>query len=112
MRNCSNNIIPVPPLPFWKVLYDLPRDTHPMEMFSAAILILERDSQFRHRYTAGMRKEDYWELRFELTRKLKEELEAGGCSIPFPQRTVHMIQSPAPKPAAKKKPAASKKKAA
>lgn len=36
------------------------------------------------------RKEDYWELRFELTRKLKEELEAGGCSIPFPQRDVHL----------------------
>jgi hypothetical protein len=36
------------------------------------------------------RKEDYWELRFELTRKLKEELEAGGCSIPFPRRDVHL----------------------
>ena len=27
------------------------------------------------------RKEDYWDLRFELTRKLKEELESGGCSM-------------------------------
>jgi small conductance mechanosensitive channel len=36
------------------------------------------------------RKEDYWGLRFDLTRKLKEELEAGGCSIPFPQRDVHL----------------------
>jgi small conductance mechanosensitive channel len=36
------------------------------------------------------RKEDYWDLRFELTRKLKEELESGGCSIPFPQRDVHL----------------------
>jgi len=36
------------------------------------------------------RKEDYWNLRFELFRKLKEELESGGCSIPFPQRDVHL----------------------
>ncbi|MHC4082382.1 MAG: citrate/2-methylcitrate synthase, partial [Planctomycetota bacterium] len=28
----------------WKVLYDLPNDTHPMEMLNAAILILERES--------------------------------------------------------------------
>ena len=37
-------------------------------------------------------KADYWALRFDLTRKLKEELEAGGCSIPFPQRDVHVHQ--------------------
>ncbi len=31
------------------------------------------------------------ERRFDLTRKLKEELEAAGCSIPFPQRDVHVF---------------------
>jgi len=41
------------------------------------------------------RKEDYWNLRFDLTRKMKEELEAAGCSIPFPQRDVHMYQAKA-----------------
>jgi len=35
---------------------------------------------------------DYWALRFELTRRMKEALEAGGCSIPFPQRDVHLFQ--------------------
>jgi len=35
---------------------------------------------------------DYWALKFDLTRKLKEELEAAGCSIPFPQRDVHLFQ--------------------
>lgn len=35
---------------------------------------------------------DYWDLRFDLLRRLKEELEAAGCSIPFPQRDVHVIQ--------------------
>ena len=39
------------------------------------------------------RKEDYWGLRFDLTRKFKEELEQGGCSIPYPQRDVHLHQS-------------------
>lgn len=33
---------------------------------------------------------DYWALRFDLTRRLKEELEKAGCSIPFPQRDVHV----------------------
>jgi small conductance mechanosensitive channel len=33
---------------------------------------------------------DYWELRFDLTRRLKEEIEEAGGSIPFPQRDVHV----------------------
>ena len=35
---------------------------------------------------------DYWGLRFDLTRQLKEGLEAAGCSFPFPQQDVHMHQ--------------------
>jgi small conductance mechanosensitive channel len=38
------------------------------------------------------RSEDYWPRRFDLTRRLKEALEQGGCSIPFPQRDVHLIR--------------------
>ncbi|UCG86355.1 MAG: mechanosensitive ion channel [Gemmatimonadota bacterium] len=37
-------------------------------------------------------KEDYWPLRFDLMRTLKEQLEAAGCSIPYPQRDVHLHQ--------------------
>jgi small conductance mechanosensitive channel len=33
---------------------------------------------------------DYWGVRFDFTKKLKEQLEADGISIPFPQRVVHM----------------------
>lgn len=36
---------------------------------------------------------DYWPLRFDLTRKLKEELESNGCSFPYPQQDVHVIAS-------------------
>jgi small conductance mechanosensitive channel len=35
-------------------------------------------------------KEDYWGMRFDLLRKMKEELEAAGCSIPYPQTDVHV----------------------
>jgi small conductance mechanosensitive channel len=41
------------------------------------------------------RREDYWDVRFGLTRQLKEELEKSGCSIPFPQRDVHLFQEKA-----------------
>jgi len=35
---------------------------------------------------------DYWGLKRDLTRRLKEGLEAAGCSIPYPQQDVHMHQ--------------------
>ncbi len=35
-------------------------------------------------------REDYWSTRWDLTRALKERLESAGCSIPFPQRDVHL----------------------
>ncbi len=40
--------------------------------------------------------EDYWDVRFGLTKELKERLEAAGCEIPFPQRDVHLYQENAP----------------
>ena len=38
------------------------------------------------------KQEDYWSLRFNLTRQVKIELEASGCNIPFPQRDIHLHQ--------------------
>lgn len=35
---------------------------------------------------------DYWGVRFDLNRQLKEGLEAAGCSFPYPQQDVHMHQ--------------------
>ena len=37
--------------------------------------------------------DDYWAVRWDLTRALKEQLEAAGCSIPFPQTDVHLHQA-------------------
>jgi citrate synthase len=45
----------------WDVLKALPADTHPMAMFSTAILAMERESVFRKRYSEGMHKTEYWE---------------------------------------------------
>ena len=38
-------------------------------------------------------KEDYWPLRWDLQRAFKEQLEAAGCSIPYPQADVHLYQN-------------------
>lgn len=37
--------------------------------------------------------EDYWGVRAEIMERAKVELEAAGCSIPFPQRDVHIHQA-------------------
>ena len=39
------------------------------------------------------RSEDYWSVRFDVTRRIKEQFDAAGVSIPFPQRDVHVYQS-------------------
>lgn len=36
---------------------------------------------------------DYWGALFDMQKKAKIDIEAAGCSIPFPQRDVHLIQS-------------------
>lgn len=33
--------------------------------------------------------EDYWGVRFDITRKIKEALDENGIEIPFPQRVIH-----------------------
>lgn len=35
---------------------------------------------------------DYWAVRFDLTRRIKEAFDAEGIEIPFPQRVVHLQQ--------------------
>jgi citrate synthase len=45
----------------WQVLGAMAEDSHPMAMFNTAILTMERESDFRKRYRAGMKKEEYWD---------------------------------------------------
>lgn len=36
-------------------------------------------------------KEDYWALKWTLTKQIKEALDAGGITIPFPTRTINVV---------------------
>ncbi len=49
----------------WDVLRAMPRDTHPMTMFSAALLSMQRDSVFVQEYQKGIDKMDYWKPTLE-----------------------------------------------
>lgn len=46
------------------------------------------------------KREDYWAIKWDLTRNIKEALDAGGITIPFPTRTLHMVDSSSKKKAA------------
>ena len=39
-----------------------------------------------------VKSKDYWGVKFDLTRKIKEAFDENGIEIPFPQRTVHMVR--------------------
>lgn len=47
------------------VLRAMPRDTHPMTMFSAAIVAMQRESIFVQKYNEGISKMDYWDPTYE-----------------------------------------------
>ena len=47
------------------MLRAMPRDTHPMTMFSAAIVAMQRESSFVKRYNEGMKRTDYWEATYD-----------------------------------------------
>ncbi len=47
------------------ILRAMPGDTHPMTMFSAAIVAMQRESSFVKRYNEGMSRADYWEATYD-----------------------------------------------
>ena len=47
------------------MLRAMPRDTHPMTMFSAAVLSMQRESVFVKKYNEGISKMDYWDPYYE-----------------------------------------------
>ncbi|RJP36416.1 MAG: citrate (Si)-synthase [Phycisphaerales bacterium] len=65
----------------WRVLRDLPADAHPMEMLDTGIMALERESEFRKRYTAGLRKEEHWEPALEDSLRLLAKLPALAAAV-------------------------------
>lgn len=58
------------------------------------VLMMElADSSVNFAVRPWVKTPDYWTVRGELLESLKVELEAAGCSIPYPQRDVHMFKS-------------------
>jgi len=47
------------------VLRAMPKDSHPMAMFSTAVVTMEKESEFVKRYNEGMSKYDYWDPTYE-----------------------------------------------
>jgi len=47
------------------VIDAMPVDSHPMVMLNTAILVLERESEYRRRYDEGMKKDEYWDPTYE-----------------------------------------------
>jgi citrate synthase len=58
------------------VIRTMPPDTHPMTLFSQAVLSLQRESLFVKRYQEGMRREEYWEPMLEDSLNLTAKLPA------------------------------------
>ena len=42
-----------------------------------------------------VKRQDYWGVKFDLTRKIKEAFDENGIEIPFPQRVVHTLSNAA-----------------
>jgi citrate synthase len=49
----------------YEVIDSFPCCSHPMAIFSTAILTLNRESVFNRQYQAGLNKKDYWEATYE-----------------------------------------------
>ena len=47
------------------MLKAMPKDSHPMAMFSAAIVAMQRESVFVKKYNEGISKMDYWDPTYE-----------------------------------------------
>ena len=63
------------------VLRRLPADTHPMTMFSIAILALQSESVFAKRYAEGLAKSDFWKYYLEDSLNLTARLPVIGAFI-------------------------------
>jgi citrate synthase len=63
------------------VLRTMPRDSHPMAMFSTAITTMQRESLFAQKYIDGMGKMDYWDPMYEDSSNLMAKLGQIGAFI-------------------------------
>ena len=60
------------------------------------VMVLElADSSVNINMRCWTKSDDFWALKFDLTRNAKAAVEDAGLSIPFPQRDIHIIGQPA-----------------
>jgi citrate synthase len=65
----------------YEVIDAFPPDSHPMAIFSSAILSLSRESEFSRQYHSGIGKQDYWEPTYEDAMNLLAKLPEIGYYI-------------------------------
>ena len=65
----------------YEVIDAFPSFSHPMVIFSSAILTLSRESFFNKKYHAGMNKHDYWDPTYEDSLNLLAKLPEIGAYI-------------------------------
>jgi len=58
----------------YKMLKTMPKETHPMTLFSQAVLAMQASSEFVKRYNEGMTKDLYWEAALEDSLNLTAKL--------------------------------------
>ena len=79
----------------YEVITDLlKQDTRILPEPAPQIAVAElADSRVNFVIRPWVKEEDYWPVRFDLTRGIKEAFDKNGIEIPFPQRAVHMISA-------------------
>lgn len=65
----------------FKLLQAMPKEAHPMMLFSQAILALQTESCFAQRYQEGMAKDEYWEPMLEDSLSLTAKLPTLAAAI-------------------------------
>jgi len=65
----------------YDVIDAFPADSHPMAIFSSAILSLNRESEFNRQYQAGVSKQEYWDPTYEDALNLLAKLPEIGAYI-------------------------------
>ncbi len=78
----------------WKVLEEVVK-AHPLVLDDPALNIQVAnlgDSSVDFIVRPWCKTEDYWTVLWDLTKQIKQRLDAEGISIPFPQRDIHVHQ--------------------
>ncbi len=74
------------PAHVFAMLRAMPKDTHPMVLFSQAVLALQNGSAFAHKYHEGMKKDVYWEPALEDSLDLTAKLPVIAARVWVPRK--------------------------